>query len=150
MANVLYAKIQEDMKAAMRAKDSQRLGTIRLLISTIRQKEIDSGHITLNDSQIFAIIDKMIKQRHDSIAQYKQGNRQDLVDKENAEIKVLQEYLPIAMSEEEMKLLVTEAISVTGATVIKDMAKVMTYIKDQAQGKADIAKISSLVKALLK
>ena len=144
----LYLQIQEDMKTAMRAKDASRLGTIRMLLAAIKQREIDE-RITLNDTQLLVIIDKMIKQRNESIAQYRQGNRQDLVDKEEAEIVVLKKYLPQALTETEIEQIIKEAISTTGASSVKEMAKVMAYIKDKAQGRADIGKISVAVKVRL-
>jgi len=148
-ANSLYSKIQEDMKSAMRAKATSKLGTIRLLIAAIRQREIDE-RITLDDVQILSVIDKMIKQRNESIKQYQQGNRQDLVDKEISEITILKNYLPQALTENEITNLIKEAIAETGASLIKDMAKVMAYIKPKAQGKADMGKVSLTVKSMLK
>lgn len=145
----LYLKIQEDMKSAMRAKAVFELGTIRLLIAAIRQREIDE-RITLDDTQILAVIDKMVKQRNESIKQYKQGNRQDLIDKEAAEIAILKKYLPEALTDNEITHLIKEALAETNVSLIKDMAKVMAYIKPKAQGKADIGKISLIVKSMLK
>ncbi|EKE01517.1 MAG: hypothetical protein ACD_21C00110G0006 [uncultured bacterium] len=149
MPSNVYSRIQEDMKSAMRAKEVARLGTIRLLIAAIRQREIDE-RITLDDAQIFAVIDKMIKQRNDSIEQYKQANRQELADKEEAELVVLKQYLPQALTEAEIADMIKEAFTTTGATLVKDMVKVMAYIKPKAQGRADIGKISSIVKSMLK
>lgn len=148
MPSILYLQIQEDMKTAMRAKDAARLGTIRLLLAAIKQREIDE-RITLNDQQLLATIDKMIKQRNESITQYRQGNRQDLVDKEEAEITVLKKYLPQALTENEIEQIINEAINTTNASSIKDMAKAMAYIKDKAQGRADMGMISAKVKTKL-
>jgi len=149
MTDSLQLRIQEDMKNAMRAKDALLLGTIRLLRAAIKQREIDE-RITLDDAQILAVIDKMIKQRNDSIEQYQQGNRQDLVDKEKAEIATLKKYLPQALNESEVMDLIKEAFAKTEVTLVKDMTKVMAYIKPKAQGKADMGKISALVKSMLK
>lgn len=149
MSNDLRLLIQEDMKNAMRAKTVSELGTIRLLLAAIKQREVDE-RITLDDAQILAVIDKMIKQRNESIKQYQQGNRQDLVDKEAAEITVLKKYLPQALTEDEITGLIKEALTETGMTLLKDMAKVMAYIKPKAQGKADMGKISAIVKSMLK
>jgi hypothetical protein len=149
MSDTLRPQIQEDMKNAMRAKAVSELGTIRLLLAAIKQREIDE-RITLDDAQILAVIDKMIKQRNESIKQYQQGNRQDLVDKEAAEITVLKKYLPQALTEDEVTGLIKEALTETGVTLLKDMAKVMAYIKPKAQGKADMGKISATVKSMLK
>lgn len=145
---MLKDRIQEDMKAAMRARDSQRLGTIRLLMAAIKQKEIDE-RVTLNDSEILAVIDKMVRQRRDSIEQFTKANRNDLVDIESFEIKVLQEYLPEPLSDEEVETIITEAIKETGATSIKDMGKVMALVKPKIQGRADMSQISAKIKTLL-
>ena len=149
MSSNLLQQIQEDMKNAMRARETARLGTIRLLLAAIKQKEIDE-RIKLDDAQIYGVLDKMIKQRQESIKQYQQGNRQDLVVKEEAEIEVLKPYLPQALTEDEIMELIKKAIVATNASLIKDMTKVMTYIKPQAQGKADMGKISAIVKSMLK
>lgn len=149
MSHNLYPQIQEDMKSAMRTRDSVRLGTIRLLVSAIRQREIDN-RITLDDAQILTIIEKMIKQRNYSIEQYQKGNRNDLADKEETEIVILKKYLPQPLTDSEVELLIKEALAVTGLTSVKDMSKVMAYIKNRAQGSADIAKISIAVRAVLK
>ncbi|MEI8055406.1 MAG: GatB/YqeY domain-containing protein [bacterium] len=145
----MRSQIQEDMKNAMRAKAVSELGTIRLLLAAIKQREIDE-RITLDDAQILAVIDKMVKQRGESIKQYQQGNRQDLVDKEAAEIEILKKYLPKALTEDEITALIKTALVETNVTLIKDMAKVMAYIKPKAQGKADMGKISLIVKSMLK
>lgn len=144
----LLLKIQEDMKNAMRAKNTELLGTIRLLLAAIKQREVDE-RTEQNDSNIVTIIDKMIKQRLDSIEQYQKGGRQDLADKEIAEMTILKQYLPAALTETEIKAIIDEAMSTIGATSIKDMAKVMAAIKIKAQGRADMGKLSATVKSLL-
>ena len=149
MSNNLYLQIQEDMKGAMRDKAVSKLGTIRLLIAAVRQREIDE-RITLDDTQILAVIDKMVKQRNESIKQYQQGNRQNLVDKEAAEIIILKNYLPQALTEDEITSLIKEALVETNVSLIKDMAKAMAYIKPKAQGKCDMGKVSLIVKSMLK
>jgi len=148
MPSNLFLQIQEDMKSAMRARSTELLGTIRLLLAAIKQREVDQ-RIVLDDSQIIAIIDKMIKQRLDSIEQYQKGNRQDLADKEIAEMAILKKYLPQTLTENEVSDLIKEAITTTQAASIKEMAKVMAYIKTKAQGRADIGKISATVKNIL-
>ena len=146
-------RIQSDMVNAMRAKDSERLGTIRLLMSAIKQTEIDKRtdgeRNELDETQILAVIEKLVKQRRESIELYKTGNREDLVKKEEAEIKVLQDYLPEQLSETEIEKLITQAIKESGATAMKDMGKVMAILQVSLQGRADIAKVSAQVKSLL-
>lgn len=144
----LFSQIQEDMKTAMRTKSTQLLGTIRLLLAAIKQREVDE-RIVLDDNQITAIVDKMVRQRLDSIELYQQGNRQDLANIEIAEITVLKKYLPQPLTDSEVKEIISDAITTVGATSIKDMAKVMAIVKSKAQGKADIGKISSTIKELL-
>lgn len=146
--NPLRTRIQEEMKDAMRAKNVERLSTIRMLIAAIKQREIDE-RITLNESQILSIIDKLIKQRQESIVQYQQGQRADLVAKESAEIEVLKEYLPEALTETEVNELIQDAIDEVNASSIKDMAKVMAIIKPKAQGRADMGTIGAKIKAIL-
>jgi len=148
MSDDLQIKIQTDMKDAMRAKAAFKLGTIRLLLAAIKQREIDE-RIKLDDAQILAIIDKMVKQRNESIKQFEQGNRPDLAAKELAEIGILKEYLPQALTEDEILALVKEAIITTHSSLLKDMAQVMAYIKPKAQGRADMGKVSLLVKSRL-
>lgn len=144
----LKARISEDMKNAMRAKDSARLGAIRLLQSAIKQREVDE-RIELDDMQVVEAIEKMLKQRRDSISQYEAANRHDLADVEKFEVGVLQEYLPQALTDEEVDLILTQVISETGAVGIKDMSKVMAGIKPLVVGRADMAKISGLIKSRL-
>lgn len=140
--------IQNDMKAAMKAKASERLLVIRTLLSAIKQKEIDE-QIELDDAQVLAVIDKMIKQRQDSIRQFEQAKRQDLIDVEAFEISVLQAYLPPALSQEEIQALIATAITTTQATSMQDMGKVMELLKPQLQGRADMASVSKLIKEKL-
>lgn len=144
----LKARISEDMKNAMRAKDSARLGAIRLLQSAIKQREVDE-RIELNDGQVIEAIEKMLKQRRDSIAQYEAANRHDLADVEKFEVSVLQEYLPQALTEDEVAAILEQVISETGASGIKDMSKVMAAVKPLVVGRADMAKISGLIKTRL-
>lgn len=144
----LKAQISEEMKNAMRAKDSVRLGTIRLLQAAIKQREVDE-RIELTDEDVISVLEKMLKQRRDSIAAYESANRTDLADIEKAEVLVLQAYLPKQLTEDEVKALLEKVVADTGATSIKDMSKVMAAIKPLVAGKADMAKISGLIKARL-
>lgn len=144
----LKANIQEEMKNAMRAKDSARLGTIRLILAAIKQREVDE-RIELDDAQVLAILDKLAKQRRESISQFEIANRQDLVDQENAELSVIQEFLPEALSDAEIENIVSAAIKESEATSIKDMGKVMAMIKPKLQGRADMSAVSGKIKALL-
>lgn len=144
----LKVRISEDMKNAMRAKDSARLGAIRLLQSAIKQREVDE-RIELDDMQVVEAIEKMLKQRRDSISQYEAANRHDLADVEKFEVSVLQEYLPQALTEQEVDAILTQVITETGAAGIKDMSKVMAGIKPLVVGRADMAKISGLIKTRL-
>ena len=144
----LKEQITEDMKAAMRAKDAGRLGTIRLLTAAMKQKEVDE-RIELSDAHVLAIIEKMIKQRKDSIAQFEAGGRQDLADKEKAELEVLSTYMPAALSDEEISAEVAAAVVATGATGPQDMGKVMAVLKPKLAGRADMTTVSGLVKAAL-
>jgi uncharacterized protein YqeY len=145
---LLRARIAEDMKAAMRAKDAARLSAIRLLLASLKQREVDE-RIELTDGDVLAIIEKMIKQRRDSIDQFGKGGRQDLVDKEQFEIGVLEGYMPAAMSAAEVDAAVTEAIASSGAKVMADMGKVMALLKPRLAGRADMGKVSALVKTRL-
>ena len=144
----LKERITEDMKAAMRAKDSERLGTIRLLQAAIKQREVDE-RITLDDVGVVAIVDKLIKQRKDSIAAFEQAARQDLADKESAELKVLQAYLPARLSAEEVSAEVKAIVAELGAAGPGDMGKVMGAVKTRLAGKADMGLVSAAVKAAL-
>ena len=144
----LKARITEDMKNAMRAKDSARLGAIRLLQSAIKQREVDE-RIELDDMQVIEAIEKMLKQRRDSISQYEAANRHDLADIEKFEVTVLQEYLPQALTDDEVSAILEQVIAETGAAGIKDMSKVMAGVKPLVVGRADMGKISGLIKTRL-
>lgn len=144
----LKAHITEDMKSAMRAKDSERLGTIRLLLAAIKQKEVDE-RIEVDDVMVIAMVDKLIKQRKDSISAYEKAARQDLADKEASEITVLQMYLPQRMSADEVAEAVKKIVADVGATGPGDMGKVMGAVKQQLAGKADMGQVSAAVKAAL-
>ena len=144
----LKERIIEDMKAAMRAKDSERLGTIRLLTAAMKQKEVDE-RIELDDTQVIAIVDKMLKQRKDSIEAFTKASRQDLADKEIAETKVLQAYLPARLSADEVAAEVKAIVAELGAKGPGDMGKVMGAVKARLAGKADMGQVSAAVKAAL-
>ena len=144
----LKDRITEDMKAAMRAKESERLGTIRMITAAIKQREVDE-RIALDDVQVLSVIEKMIKTRKESIEQFKAGNRDDLVARESKEIELLQAYLPAQLSEGEVDALIREAIAESGATSIKEMGKAMALLKQKAQGRADMAAASAKLKAKL-
>jgi uncharacterized protein YqeY len=144
----LKDQITDDMKNAMRAKDSERLTTIRLLISDIKRKEVDE-RIELNDTQVLAVVEKMIKQRKDSITQFEAGNRQDLADKEKAELAILSAYMPAGLSDEEVAAEVTAAVAASGAAGPQDMGKVMAILKPKLAGRADMTAVSGLVKKAL-
>jgi uncharacterized protein YqeY len=144
----LKARITEDMKNAMRSGEKDRLGLIRMLLAAIKQREVDE-RIELDDTQVLSVIDKMIKQRRDSITQFEAGGRADLVAKESAEIDWLSDYLPAQLSDAELDALVQEAIATTGASSMKDMGKVMGYVKPKAQGRADMGALSARIKAAL-
>ena len=144
----LKERITEDMKTAMRAKDSERLGVIRMITSAIKQIEVDE-RIELDDARVLSVVEKMIKTRKESVVQFQAGNRPDLVEKENKEIAQLQVYLPAQLSDAELDALIAAAIAQTGAASIKDMGKVMAIIKGQAQGKADMAVVGAKIKAKL-
>lgn len=150
----LKQKINEDMKSALRNKETLRLETIRMLMAAIKQREIDSrvavgGDKPLDDSQVIAVVDKMIKQRQESIAHYQQGNRQDLADKENAEIELLKSYMPTPLTEAETTALIQDAIKESGAQSAKEMSKVIAIVKAKAQGRVDMGKVSAKIKELL-
>ncbi len=144
----LKERITDDMKAAMRSGEKERLGVIRMITAAIKQREVDE-RIILDDAQILSVLEKMIKQRKESVVQFKAGNRQDLVDKESAEITLLQGYLPAALSDTEIDALINEAVSATGAASIKDMGKVMAIIKAKAQGRVDMGALGAKIKAKL-
>jgi len=144
----LRDRITEDMKTAMRAGEKERLATVRLLLAAIKQREVDE-RITLDDAQVLAVIEKMIKQRREAIAQFESGGRSDLVAKETAEIGVLQGYLPAQLTPAEIDALIAEAIAATGAASIKDMSKVMGFLKGKAQGRADMGALGARIKQKL-
>ena len=141
-------QIQDDVKAAMRAKESDRLGTLRLITAAIKQKEVDE-RIELSDAAVLAVLEKMIKQRKDSIAQFQAGGRQDLVDKEQAELTILSAYMPAQLSEAEVAAAVTAAITQVGASGPQDMGKVMAVLKPQLAGKADMGLLFRRLKSKL-
>jgi len=144
----LKQKISDDMKAAMRARDSARLGAIRLLQAAIKQREVDE-RIELSDTDVLGILDKMIKQRRDSIAQFEAAGRQELADAEKFEISVLQAYMPQQLSAEEIDAAIEQALATSGAAGPQDMGKMMALLKPQLAGRADMGKVSGLVKARL-
>jgi hypothetical protein len=144
----LRDQITEDMKNAMRAKDSERLGTIRLLLAAIKQKEVDE-RVEITDAHVLAITEKLIKQRKDSITQFQAANREDLVAKEAAEMQILQAYMPAQLSEAEVQQAIAAAIAQTGAAGPQDMGKVIGVLKSSLAGKADMGTVSGLVKKAL-
>lgn len=141
-------QLQEDVKSAMRAKQADRLTTLRLITAAIKQKEVDE-RIELNDAAVLSVIEKMIKQRKDSITQFQQGGRQDLVDKEQAELVILSAYMPEQMSEQDVAVAIAAAIAQVGAAGPQEMGKVMAVLKPQLAGKADMGLVSQLLKASL-
>jgi uncharacterized protein len=144
----LKARLQEDMKAALRAGAKDRLGTIRMIMAGIKQREVDE-RIELDDPQVLAVIDKLVKQRRESIVHFQSGGRADLVAKETGELEVLSAYLPAQLSATELDALISEAIAQSGAISIKDMGKVMGLIKAKAQGRADMGAVGARIKARL-
>jgi uncharacterized protein YqeY len=144
----LKERITEDMKSAMRAAQKERLGTVRMILAGIKQREVDE-RVTLDDSQVLAVIDKMVKQRKESIAQFETGGRADLVAKEKAEIALLQEYLPTQLTSAEIDALISAAIAKTGAATLKDMGKVMGALKSELAGRADMGAVSARIKQKL-
>lgn len=145
---ILMSRLRDEQKTAMKAKDKIRLGTIRLVISAIRQQEIDE-QIILTDDQVLTVLTKMVKQRRDSVSQYQSALRQDLADVELAEIQVLMDFMPQPLSDEEVDALVKNAVTASGATSMQDMGNVMAILRPQVQGRADMGKVSQLVKANL-
>ncbi|QKT03172.1 GatB/YqeY domain-containing protein [Ectothiorhodospiraceae bacterium 2226] len=144
----LKQRIEEDMKAAMRAKDKERLGTIRLILSAIKQREVDERK-TLDEAEILAVLDKMVKQRRESIAQYEQAGRDDLAAKEAAELDVLNGYLPAPLSDDELDQLIAQAVTESGAESVRDMGKVMGILRPKVQGRADMKAVSERIKGQL-
>ncbi len=145
---MLKARIQDDVKAAMKAKDKERLATLRLITAAIKQREVDD-RAELSEEQVLAVLEKMIKQRRDSITQYEGAGRQELADKERSEIAIIETYMPEGLSEEEIAALIEQAIGETGAESVRDMGKVMGLLKPKMQGRADMGKVSGLIKQKL-
>ncbi len=143
--SALKQRINDDVKTAMRSKDKERLGVLRLITAAFKQKEVDE-RIELDDTMVLAIMDKMSKQIRDSIQQFEQAGRDDLAQKEAFELGIIQEYLPAQLTEDEIKQIITESIEATGAESAKDMGKVMGVLKPRLQGRADMGKVSGLVK----
>jgi len=148
MPDSLKSQLQADMKSSMKSGDKQRLGVIRLMLSAIKQIEVDE-RIELDDARVVAVLDKMVKQRRESIVQFDRAGRDDLTAIEQAEIVIIQEYLPEALSAAEIDALVEQTIAATGAASIKDMGKVMGMLKPQLQGRADMGQVSQLIKSRL-
>jgi uncharacterized protein YqeY len=146
--SALKQQLTDDMKAAMRSKDKPRLGVVRLVLAAIKQREVDE-RVELDDAQVLAVLDKMVKQRRDSVKQYEEAGRQELADQESYEISVLQEFLPAALSEAEIDELIKAAIESTGATSMKEMGQVMGVLKPQVQGRADMGAVSARIKSQL-
>jgi uncharacterized protein YqeY len=144
----LKERITEDMKSAMRAGEKDRLGVVRLILAGIKQREVDE-RIALDDTQVLAVLEKMAKQRKESITQFESGGRADLVAKETAELAILQSYLPAQMPDAELDALIAEAIAATGATSVKDMGKVMGIVKGKAAGRADMGAVGARIKQKL-
>lgn len=144
----LKERITEDMKSAMRSGEKERLATIRMILAAIKQREVDE-RVTLDDSQVLAVLEKLAKQRRESIAQFESGGRADLVAKENAELAVISAYLPAQLSDAELEALIARAIADTGASSIKDMGKVMAVVKGAAAGRADMGRVSGLIRSRL-
>jgi uncharacterized protein YqeY len=145
---MLKERITEDMKAALRAGDKDRLSTIRMILAAVKQREVDE-RISLDDSQVLAVLEKMLKQRREAIAQFTAGGRADLVAKETAEVSLIQGYLPAQLTEAEVDALIAAAIRSSGAASLKDMGKVMAAVKPQAQGRTDMGALSSRIKQQL-
>jgi len=148
MSESLKQRIEADMKTAMREKDKDRLGTIRLILAAIKQREVDE-RITLDDTQVLAILDKMVKQRRDSIEQFRAAGRDELAAKEEAELVQIQAYMPAALSDAELDALIGEAIDASGAKSMQEMGKVMGLLKAKVQGRADMGAVSAKIKARL-
>ena len=145
---MLKNRLMDDMKAAMKAGEKARLGTIRLINAAVKQREVDE-RIELDDTQVLAVLDKMVKQRRDSITQFEQAGREDLAAGERFELEVIQDYLPAALSDDEISALMEAAIGETGAASMKDMGKVMAVLKPQLQGRADMGAVSKQVRSRL-
>ncbi len=148
MSEPLKQRIQEEMKTSLKAGDKPRLGVIRLILAAIKQREVDE-RIELNDEQCLEVLSRMVKQRRESISQYEKAGRTDLADQEQAEIGIIQDFLPAQLSDDEIAALVAEAVAESGATSVKDMGKVMGLLKPKLQGRADMGAVSGLIKARL-
>lgn len=144
----LKETLQDAVKTAMKSQDKARLGVLRMIMAAVKQKEVDE-RITLDDQQLLVILDKMVKDRRESIKQFEAGQRPDLVEKENYDITVLQDFLPAALSADEVKQLISQAIAEAGAKSMQDMGKVMNILKPQLQGRADMSAVSVTIKQLL-
>jgi len=144
----LKTRINEDMKDAMRAKEKERLGVIRLILAAIKQREVDE-RIELDDTQVLAVLDKMLKQRRDSIEQFANAGREELVDKERFELDLIQSYMPASLSEAELDSIIKEVVVAVGASSMQDMGKVMAELKPKIQGRADMGQVSQKVKAAI-
>jgi uncharacterized protein YqeY len=144
----LKPRLQEDVKAAMKSQDKPRLGVLRLISAAIKQREVDE-RITLDDTQVLAVLDKMTKQRRESLAQYQAANRNDLAEQEQFELNIIQEYLPAQLSDAELEKLIQQAIADSGAKTMQEMGKVMTILKPQVQGRTDMGSLSNKIKQLL-
>lgn len=147
-ASELKSRINDDMKAAMRAREKERLGVIRLILAAIKQREVDE-RIELDDTQVLAVLDKMVKQRRDSIDQYSKAGREELAAKEQVEIDIIQQYMPAELSDDELDNLIKECVAAVGASTMQDMGKVMAELKPRVQGRADMGKVSQKVKAAI-
>jgi uncharacterized protein YqeY len=144
----LRERVNEDMKAAMKAREQEKLAAIRLLLAAVKQREVDE-RVTLDDAGVISVVEKMIKQRRDSISQFEKASRQDLADKEKFEISILEDYLPQQLSPAEIEAIIAEAVAATGAKSAADIGKVMGVVKPRLAGRADMGKVSGLVKAKL-
>lgn len=144
----LKQRISDDMKSAMRAKEKERLGVIRLILAAIKQREVDE-RIELDDAQVLAVLDKMLKQRRDSIEQYNNAGRTELAEKEQFEVGIIQAYMPAALSEAELDAMIQEIVAAVGASSMQDMGKVMAQLKPKVQGRADMGQVSQKVKAAI-
>ena len=145
---MLKQRIQDDVKTAMKAKEKPRLATLRLITAAIKQREVDE-RIELDDTRVLGILEKMIKQRRDSISQYEKAGRTELAEQELSEIKIIQDYMPAGLSEDEILTMINETIEATGATGMRDMGKVMGQLKPKMQGRADMGQVSALIKQKL-
>jgi len=148
MSESLKQRLQQDMKDAMRSKQATRLGTVRLIMAAIKQREVDE-RIELDDAQVIEVLGKMVKQRRDSLNQYQQAGRQDLADVESAELALIEEYLPPALDDNALNAIIDEVIAATGAESPRDMGKVMAQLKPRIQGRADMGAVSGLIKGRL-